>query len=130
MLDKNKFDKKQAYRTPSGLGGAFSLKYLGVKNGKFHFKVSSPGWESWEYFFTEEETKIKIKKDVPFYEIGLMFPIRNPKGLEVRKLGYGKLIEQVEIKEQEPEKRKAAFKKLRAELQEKYRDHIFWRFKE
>jgi len=46
----------------SGMGGVFTLKYLGRKNGKHHFENTSKGWESYSFNLKDDEIYSRIKK--------------------------------------------------------------------
>ncbi len=46
------FDSAKKYKTDSGLGGSFSLKFIRQVNGIFFFRITNPGFER-EITFTE-----------------------------------------------------------------------------
>ncbi len=57
-----KLNVNALYTIDSVMGGVFTLKYLGRKNGKHHFENTSKGWESYNYSLKDDEIYARIKK--------------------------------------------------------------------
>ena len=55
------FSTSKKYKTPSGMGGVFSLKFLRKENGIYVFRITNPDWEK-EITFSEE-TISKVTQD-------------------------------------------------------------------
>ena len=57
--------KGEKYTIPSGLGGSFTIKYIGKKGSKHKFESLTPGWNKgiWKYYeFTDEQVNKNVKK--------------------------------------------------------------------
>lgn len=59
--EKTNFKKCLTYKTDSGLGGIFKLKFQGILEGKYTFKNISLGFETWTLSYSLEEAEQKIK---------------------------------------------------------------------
>lgn len=43
------------YETDSRMGGAFTIRYKGIKDGRHQFKNTHKGWEGHDYSLTDEQ---------------------------------------------------------------------------
>ena len=54
------FDTNKTYRTPSGLGGMFTVKYQGKKDGKFIFNVINPDFQDTFFHYTPDQAEKRV----------------------------------------------------------------------
>lgn len=51
----------KTYRTDSGMGGSFNLKYHGMEKGKHIFTVTNKGFEELVFVWTPEQAKKNVR---------------------------------------------------------------------
>jgi hypothetical protein len=56
LTEKNKY-----YKTDSGLGGIFKLKYIGFKNGKHSYEIQNKDFSHWDFAIPETEVLKQIR---------------------------------------------------------------------
>lgn len=74
------------YKTDSGLGGSYTIRYIGERNGLHLYIVTNPGFEGMMLKFKEEDLAKEVKMIVPHY--GRSIPMSN--GGDISKYGDSK----------------------------------------
>ncbi len=62
ILNAPELEEGTLYTIDSGIGGFFTLKYKGIKNGKHFFENTSKEWKFFNYSLKDDEIYGRVKK--------------------------------------------------------------------